>query len=200
VASTAYNPSTNGLAEAFNKTIIKLLKKFISSSKRDWNEKLSECLWAYGPTVRTPIGNTPFFLVYGCEAVIHLEIHMSSLCVALATKMTKEGNDQLRLQELEALDERRLQAQQRIELYQARISKAFNKKVKERVFQKGDLVLAIRRPMVMIHNTKGKLQPKWEGPFMIETVYSNGAYRLGTPSGDIFMMLVNSKLLKKYYP
>ena len=48
--------------------------------------------------------------------------------------MTEGDNDRLRLQELEALDEKRLQAQHRIELYQARISKAFNKKVKERVF------------------------------------------------------------------
>jgi len=72
VASTAYNLTTNGLAEAFNKTIIKLLKKFISSSKQDWNEKLSECLWAYRIMVQTATGNTPFFLVYGCEAVIPL--------------------------------------------------------------------------------------------------------------------------------
>jgi len=42
VASTAYNPAANGLAEAFNKIIIKLLKKLVSSSKWDWNEKLSE--------------------------------------------------------------------------------------------------------------------------------------------------------------
>ena len=60
VASTAYNPTANGLAEAFNKTIIKLLKKFVSSNKRDWDEKLGECLWAYRTTVRTPTGNTPF--------------------------------------------------------------------------------------------------------------------------------------------
>jgi len=58
---------------------------------------------------------------------------MSLLRVALATKMTKEDNDWLCLQELETLDERQLQTQQRIELYQAQISKAFNKKVKERV-------------------------------------------------------------------
>jgi len=58
--------------------------------------------------------------------------------------MTEGDNDRLHLQELEALDEKRLQAQQRIELCQARISKAFNKKVQERVFQTGDLVLAIR--------------------------------------------------------
>ena len=58
--STAYNPAANGLAKAFNKIIIKLLMKFISSSKRDWNEKLDECLWAYQTTVRAPTGNTPF--------------------------------------------------------------------------------------------------------------------------------------------
>ena len=140
VTLTAYSPVANDLAEAFNKTIIKLLKKFISSNKRDWNEKLGECLWAYRTTVRTPTSNTPFSLVYGCEAVIPLEIQMPLLWVTLATKMTKEDNNRLRLQELGALDEKRLQTQQQIELYQARISRAFNKKVKQRVFRKGDLV------------------------------------------------------------
>ena len=48
--------------------------------------------------------------------------------------MTDEDNHQLRLQELEALDEKQLHAQQRIELYQAWISKAFNKNVKEKIF------------------------------------------------------------------
>ena len=85
---------------------------------------------------------------------------MLTLRVTLTFKMTKEDNDQLRLQELEALDEKRLQAQQHIELYQARILKAFNKKVKKRAFQKGDLVLAIRRPMIMTHKIKDKFQPK----------------------------------------
>jgi len=118
----------------------------------------------------------------------------------LATKMTKEDNDGKCPQELEALNEKWLQAQQCIELYQARISKAFNKKVKERVFQKGDLVLVIRWPMVMTHKIKDKFQPKWEGSFVIETVYSNGAYRLATPDGDILMTPVNGKFLKKYYP
>jgi hypothetical protein len=193
------NPAANGLADVFNKTIIKLLKKFVSSSKRDWNEKLGERRQAYRTTVRTATGNTSFSLVYGCEAVMPLEIQIPSLRITLATKMTEADNDQLRLQELEALDKKRLKAQQRIELYQAHISKAFNKKVKHRVFQKGDLVLTVRRPMVMTHNTKGKFQPKWEGPFIVETIYSNGAYRLANQNGDTLMMPINGKFLKKYY-
>ena len=146
------------------------------------------------------MGSTLFFLVYGCEAVLPLEIQMSSLRIALTTKMTEEDNHRLRLQELEALDEKRLQAQQHIEMYQARISKAFNKKDKERVFQVGDLVLAVRQPMVMTHKTKGKFQPKWEGPFVIESVYLNGAYRLTNEKGELLMMSINGKFLKKYYP
>jgi len=107
------------------------------------------------------------------------------------TRMTIEDNDRLHLQELEALDEKRLQAQKHIESYQARNSKAFNKKVKQRIFQKGDLVLAVRRPMIMMHKTKGKFQPKWEGPFVIEIVYSNETYRFMTSDGDMLMMPIN---------
>ena len=114
--------------------------------------------------------------------------------------MADEEKHRLRLQELEALDDKRMQAQQQIELYQARKFRAFNKKVKERIFKKGDLVLAVRRPMVMTHNIKEKFQPKWEGPFVVESVYSNGAYRLITPDGDTLMISINGSFLKKYYP
>jgi len=54
--------------------------------------------------------------------------------------------------------------------------------------------------MVMTHNTKEKFQPKWEGPFVLESVYSNGACRLITPDGDKLMIPINDRFLKKYYP
>ena len=75
----AYYPAANGIAEAFNKTIRKLLKKLISKSQRDWDDKLGECLWAYRTIVRTLTKTTPFSLVYGCEAVLPLEIQIPSL-------------------------------------------------------------------------------------------------------------------------
>jgi len=65
--------------------------------------------------------------------------------------MTNEEKHRLRTQELEALDDKRLQVQQQIELYQARITRAFNKKVKERTFKKDDLILTVRTPMLMTH-------------------------------------------------
>ena len=93
---------------------------------------------AYGPIARQfdPQQKLHHSLVYGCEAVLPLEIQIPSLRVALTTEMTNEEKHRLRLQELEALDDKRLQAQQQIELNQAQITRAFNKKVKERTFKK----------------------------------------------------------------
>ena len=53
--------------------------------------------------------------------------------------------------------------------------------------------------MVMTNKPKGKFQPKWEGPFVIKTVYSNGAYHLTNPNGDILIIPIDDKYLKKYY-
>jgi len=86
--------------------------------------------------------------------------------------MTNEDKHWFCLQEFEVLDDKRLQAQQQIVLYQARVPRAFNKKVWEWIFKKGDLVLVVRRPMVTTQKTKENFQPKWVGPFVVELVYS----------------------------
>jgi len=61
--------------------------------------------------VRTPTKATPFYLVYGCEVVLPLEIQIPSLLITLATKMMNEEKHQMRLEELEDLDDKHLQAQ-----------------------------------------------------------------------------------------
>ena len=88
--------------------------------------------------------------------------------------MTNEKNLLLCLYELESLDDKHHQAQQQINLYQARISRALNKNDKEQIFKKDDLILAVRRPMIMKHKTKRKFKPKWEWPFIVESIYLNG--------------------------
>ncbi|KAA0055593.1 uncharacterized protein E5676_scaffold29G00110 [Cucumis melo var. makuwa] len=120
-----YKAVVNGLAEAFNKTLCNLLKKIVSKSKRDWKERIGEALWAYRTTHHTPIEVTPYSLVYDVE---------------------------LHLQELATIDEKRLEAQQALECYQARMSKAFDKHVKPRSFQVGDLELAGLDPTAKVRS------------------------------------------------
>ncbi|KAG9442522.1 hypothetical protein H6P81_018376 [Aristolochia fimbriata] len=166
--SSAYNPTSNGLAEAFNKMLCKILKKTIGANKKSWDEKLGEALWAYRMSFRTPTQSTPYSLVYGTEAVLPLEVQLPSLRIAIREGLTTEECAQQQLAELESPDEQRLEAQQRLECYQSRMTQAFNKKVRLRSFQKGDLVHAVRRPMLFMSKIGGKFAPKWEGLYVVQ--------------------------------
>ena len=110
--SSMYHAPANGLAEAFNKTLYNLLKKVVGKSKQDWHERLGEELWAYRTTYRTSTQSTPYALVYGVEAVLPLEIQITSLRITILEGLSEDENHKLRLAELESLDEKRLQSQQ----------------------------------------------------------------------------------------
>ena len=171
----------------------------VAKSKCDWHERLGEDLWAYRTTYKTPTQSTPFALVYGVEAVLLLELQIPSLHIATQEGLIEDENHKLRLAELEALDEKRLLAQQKLECYQARLSRAFNKKVRPRSFQVGDQVLAVRRPIIIPHKTGSKFTSKWDGPYVIREVYTNGAYRIVGTDG-VQVGAINGKFLKLYYP
>ena len=94
---------------------------------RAWHEKLQEALWAYRITIRTPTQATPYSLVYGTEAILPLEVEIPSLRVALQLEATQDERKRIRLDELDTLDEKCLAAQQKLELYQARRTRAYEK-------------------------------------------------------------------------
>ena len=113
--------------------------------------------------------------------------------------MTDEENAALRLEELESLDEKRLRTQQCLEMYRARMSRAYNKLVRNRTFEVGDLVLALRRPTIISYKHKRKFDPIWEGPYAIEIVYDGGAYQLVNSEGERPMPPINGRHLRRYY-
>ena len=65
---------------------------------------------------------SPFTLAYGVEAILSLEVQIPSLHVDIQEGLTTDENHKIQLAELEALDEKRLQAKQKVERYQARLS------------------------------------------------------------------------------
>ncbi|KAK4382879.1 hypothetical protein Sango_2831000 [Sesamum angolense] len=183
-----YYAVANGLAESFNKTL----------SKRDWHERIGEALWAYRTIIKTPTQATPYALVYGVEAVLPLEQQIPSLIIPIQEGHTEEENAQIRLEELEALDEKRLEAQQRLECYQVRLSRALNKKVHLRSFQVGDLVLAVRRPIFTTHWTGNNYLTKWDGPYVVKEAYTNGAYKFIAEDG-LRIGPINGRFSKRCY-
>ena len=153
--------------------------------------------WVKGCGSHTTLA-TPYLLVYDIEAVIPLKWQIPSLRIAIQERLTNEENAQLRLKELKALDEKRLEAQQHLECYQVRLLRAFNKNVKPRSFQQGDLVLAIQRPINTLHKIGNKFTSKWDGPYVVQEVYTNDAYKIVDKDG-IRVGPINARFLKRYY-
>uniref|UniRef100_A0A2N9GA07 Uncharacterized protein n=1 Tax=Fagus sylvatica TaxID=28930 RepID=A0A2N9GA07_FAGSY len=194
--SSPRHPQANGQVEVTNRTLLKQIKTRLEGAKSMWVEELPSVLWAYRTTVRTPTKETPFKLTYGTEAVIPVEIGLTTL----RTTFHKEGKNegQLRLN-LDLLDEARERAARRIALYQGKMARYHNAKVKLRRFEVGDWVLR-KVTQATKDPSQGKLGPNWEGPYKIIQYYRRGTYHLEDRHGKKLPHPWNVEYLKKYYP
>nr|GEU31985.1 reverse transcriptase domain-containing protein [Tanacetum cinerariifolium] len=73
--STAYHPQTSRKVEVSNRGLKRILKRTIGENYASWSDKLDDALWAFCTSYKTPIGCTPYKLVYGkaCHLPIELE-------------------------------------------------------------------------------------------------------------------------------
>nr|GEU68959.1 reverse transcriptase domain-containing protein [Tanacetum cinerariifolium] len=73
--ATPYHPQTNGQVEVSNRSLKRILERTVGENRASWSDKLDDTLWAFRTAYKTPIGCTPYKLVYGkaCHLPIELE-------------------------------------------------------------------------------------------------------------------------------
>ena len=159
--SSPGHPQANRLTEVMNRTLLKIIKARLVEAKGAWPEELPSVLWADRTTARTSIGETPFNLTYGTEAVILVKIGFPSP----KTKFFDEhsNDNQLKLNP-DCLDKVRDWASQRMAKYQRKMAEYYNQRVKLKRFHIRDLILRKVTPATK-DLAQGKLGPTWEGPY-----------------------------------
>ncbi|KAK2370658.1 hypothetical protein QL285_083688 [Trifolium repens] len=200
LTSTPYYAQANGQVEAANKIIINLIKKHIAQKPRNWHKTLDQVLWACRNSPKESTNTTPFRLTYGHDAVLPVEIHLQSARVQRQMEIPLDHYYQMMSDELVDLDEERLSALEVLARQKEKVARAYNKKVKSKSFNLGDLVWKVILPMDKKDRVLGKWSPNWEGPFKVVQVYSNGAYEIEELTPEKRALGINGKYLKKYKP
>ncbi|GJT74615.1 reverse transcriptase domain-containing protein [Tanacetum coccineum] len=170
--ATAYHPQTSGQVEVSNRGLKRILERTVGENRASWSDKLDEALWAFRTAFKTPIGCTPYKLVYGksCHLPIELE-HKAYWALKHANFDLKTGGSARGLKTAPALF-----------------------KIKNRIFNVGDRVLLFNSCLKIFSR---KLKTRWSGPFTITKVFPYGTIELSQPDGPNFK--VNGHRVKHYF-
>lgn len=136
--STPYRSKMNGAVEAANKSIKKVLQKMIETYQDCI--KLPFALFAYRTSIWSSSEGTPCSLFYGKEAILLIEIKIPSLWILMETKLEEAKWSATNPSSWILLKKKGCDLCHG-QYYRKRIARAYDKKIKPRTFEKGDLVL-----------------------------------------------------------
>jgi hypothetical protein len=167
-----------------------IMKLIFNQPKGKWPEELIKVVWSHNTTVSRSTGFMPFKLLFGDEAITPKEAKTGSIRTTAST----EGEADYHVAK-DTIEGVRLQAVENINKYQAETIKWRDRKVRLKNIKPGHLVL--RR--VANPNTAGKLQLKWEGPFLVISSSRPGSYRFQDMDGNDIPRSWNTDELRWYY-
>jgi transposase InsO family protein len=178
------HPMTNGQVEHANGMILQGLKLRIYNdlNKFDmrWMKELPSVVWSLRTTPSRATGFSPFFLVYGAEAILPTDLEYGS---PRTMAYDDQSNQTSREDSLDQLEEARDVALLHSARYQQALRRYHARGVRPRYLQVGDLVLRLRQDARERH----KLTPPWERPFIIAKILKPRTYKLANNQGEVYI-------------
>jgi len=158
-----------------------------------WMRELPAVVWGLRTQPSRNTGVSPYFMVYGAEAVLPSDVAFRSPRVE---HFNQSSVDLARELEINSTEERRLTSYLRTTKYLEASRRYHNRNVKDHSFVVSDLVLKWKTSQEGMH----KLSTPWEGPFVVAEVTRPTSYRLAYPDGTRLPNSWHIDKLHRFYP
>jgi hypothetical protein len=170
--SSAYHPQTDGQTERINQILEDMLRACVLTYSQKWDECLPLAEFAYNNSYQESIKMAPFAALYGRKCRTPLNWSEAGERTFFGPDMVNEAEEQVRV------------IQENLKIAQSRQKSYADKKRQSTLFQVGDHVYLRVSPMkgVQRFGVKGKLAPRYVGPFLIVEQCGPVAYRLELPA------------------